>query len=413
LQKLAENAISLAASRRKPIFGYGTSAVIRLNNMYYQDKRQWEMRQTGHRYDENRASQLMRQFSTGGNTNSIFPQQQMMYGQTRPPFNQCMTQQQQMMMTSGPHMVGPSMQMGRLGQMPSFTNGPSPSYTANTRMPFNQQKMGGQGVNSQQMLGYFNNPSPASSLGSNPSQHDPTQRPAVGSVNAPLPFGSPGIQMRTPSMPSSVAPVVNNPDGSSSIVNQGVFSVENPHSALVASRSQFDQTKIDEVLSLFQNCRSRVIAVLMKDTILDLFYDSVFDASPICSCNANIRSAELGLYIQIPGVLSETTRIQQRQQQDPNFKTDYWSGLMSSNSTNPCSCGFSAVRHRLLCGDGRGLFADDVQEAGASQFKAVVRGKEGSSKKRTLNELMDCLRFLSLNRNLATSFKQVRKNLIF
>lgn len=80
---------------------------------------------------------------------------------------------------------------------------------------------------------------------------------------------------------------------------------------------------------------------------------------------------------------------------------------MSGNSTNPCSCGFSAVRHRFLCGDGRGLFADDVQEAGAKHFRALGRGKEGSTKKRALNELMDCLRFLTLNRNLATCFKQV------
>lgn len=83
---------------------------------------------------------------------------------------------------------------------------------------------------------------------------------------------------------------------------------------------------------------------------------------------------------------------------------------MMGGAASQCSCGFSAVRHRFLCGDGRGLFAEDVQEAGGtlSQFKALGRGNDRSwSKKKTLNELMDCLRFLSLNRNLATSFKQV------
>jgi hypothetical protein len=54
----------------------------------------------------------------------------------------------------------------------------------------------------------------------------------------------------------------------------------------------------DETISLFQATKSSVIAALMKDTMLDLFYDSVFDACPICSCNANIRSGELGLYVQ-------------------------------------------------------------------------------------------------------------------
>lgn len=83
---------------------------------------------------------------------------------------------------------------------------------------------------------------------------------------------------------------------------------------------------------------------------------------------------------------------------------------MLGNASVPCSCGFSAVRHRMLCSVGLGLFGDDVQEAGIviNQFKALGRGNERSySKKRMLNELMDCLRFLSMNRSLAVCFKQV------
>lgn len=372
LQKLAENAVELVGVPRKPLSSYGCSAVTRLNQIYMHEKNQTDMR-FGAQQNNNRNGQMMRQFSASGS--GIFPpqmpsqQQQMMYGQQRPPFNPYLNQQQfngsmtpqqqqQMLMASGPHMVGQAMQMGRPSQ--PFPNGPSPGYPSNTsmppnsnfnRMPFNpqQQRLGGHGSplgsnrfpnsnqqNSQQMLGYFNNPSPASSLSSNPSQHDPTQqqqqiqRPgsvAIGSVSgshAPLPFGSPGIPMvgsvgntfqRTPSMPPSVAAAANNLDASSSVNN--VFSV--------TQRSQADQAKVDEILSLFQNCKSRVIGVLMKDTILDLFYDSVFDACPICSCNANIRSAELGLYVQVPTILTEISRIQQRQQQDPSFK-----GLNSS-----------------------------------------------------------------------------------
>lgn len=40
--------------------------------------------------------------------------------------------------------------------------------------------------------------------------------------------------------------------------------------------------------------KSLVLAVLLQDTVLDLHYDSVFDACPICSCNGNIR-AKVGL----------------------------------------------------------------------------------------------------------------------
>lgn len=36
--------------------------------------------------------------------------------------------------------------------------------------------------------------------------------------------------------------------------------------------------------------KSLVLAVLLQDTVLDLHYDSVFDACPICSCNGNIRA---------------------------------------------------------------------------------------------------------------------------
>lgn len=80
---------------------------------------------------------------------------------------------------------------------------------------------------------------------------------------------------------------------------------------------------------------------------------------------------------------------------------------MLGNTAGPCSCGFSAVRHRSLCGDGRGLFTDDVQEAGA-KFSSMGRGNERLGSKKKLNELVDCLRYLSLHRNLAISFKQVR-----
>lgn len=271
-----------------------------------------------------------------------------------------MTPQQQMMMSShNPQMMNPA--MGRAGNQQMHPNGASPGYPSamqqNTnfqKIPLQQQRLGGIGSpmsapryptpsqqpSQQQMLGYFNDPSPASSLGSNPpSQIDPqngnqqgSQRFGPGSVHsnhAPLPFGSPGIQMnsgpgnanfqqqRTPSMPPSVT--ANNFDVAS-VANQSVFSVEDPASALHGQRSQIDQAKVDEILSLFQNCRSRLIAVLMKDTIMDLHYDSVFDACPICSCNANIRSAELGLYVKVPDALNEVLRIQQRQQQDQTFK---------------------------------------------------------------------------------------------
>jgi hypothetical protein len=115
--------------------------------------------------------------------------------------------------------------------------------------------------------------------------------------------------------------------------------------------------------------------------------------------------------ISAPPDIHSIDQIYQRQQANPSYLPNYWNGLMVGGAGNTCSCGFSAVRHRFLCASGGGLFLDDVREAmGGISLHAVVplmvRGERMLSKKRGLNELMDCLRFLSLNRNLATCFKQ-------
>ncbi len=44
--------------------------------------------------------------------------------------------------------------------------------------------------------------------------------------------------------------------------------------------------------------KALVLAVLMRDTVLDLHYDIIFDSCLICACNnADIRSPELGIYL--------------------------------------------------------------------------------------------------------------------
>lgn len=100
--------------------------------------------------------------------------------------------------------------------------------------------------------------------------------------------------------------------------------------------------------------------------MLNLHYDSVFDACPICSCNTNIRGCELGVYIRVPELLFINDRLQQmpQLQSSPNrFMTDLWTGFTIVPNTAPakCNCGFSAVRHRYL--SGAGLFPSDMREA--------------------------------------------------
>uniref|UniRef100_A0A915CHH7 Mediator of RNA polymerase II transcription subunit 13 n=1 Tax=Parascaris univalens TaxID=6257 RepID=A0A915CHH7_PARUN len=101
--------------------------------------------------------------------------------------------------------------------------------------------------------------------------------------------------------------------------------------------------------------KSLVLAVLLQDTVLDLHYDSVFDACPICSCNGNIRAKELGVYITPPEVLRQPPAQQQIVVSKPT------SGFYN-NTSNPCNCGFSAVRHRYLSMKA-GLFPEDAKEA--------------------------------------------------
>ncbi|VDN07598.1 unnamed protein product [Thelazia callipaeda] len=101
--------------------------------------------------------------------------------------------------------------------------------------------------------------------------------------------------------------------------------------------------------------KSLVLAVLLQDTVLDLHYDSVFDACPICSCNGNIRAKEIGVYITPPEVLRQPPAQQQLIVSKPT------SGFYN-NTSNSCNCGFSAVRHRYLSMKA-GLFAEDAKEA--------------------------------------------------
>ncbi|MFH4976590.1 hypothetical protein AB6A40_003299 [Gnathostoma spinigerum] len=101
--------------------------------------------------------------------------------------------------------------------------------------------------------------------------------------------------------------------------------------------------------------KSLVLSVLLQDTVLDLHYDSVFDACPICSCNGNIRAKELGVYITPPEVLRQSPAQQQSIVSKPT------SGFYN-NTVNTCNCGFSAVRHRYLSMKA-GLFPEDAKEA--------------------------------------------------
>lgn len=107
---------------------------------------------------------------------------------------------------------------------------------------------------------------------------------------------------------------------------------------------------------------SLTIAIVLSDTLLDLHFDSVFDACPICSCSVSIRSRDLGMYITPHMVLSSRERGQTNMRE---YTVGTWSGFHVNSATN-CTCGFSAIRHRYLscCS---GLFEEDADEATTSE----------------------------------------------
>uniref|UniRef100_A0A183C4A1 Mediator of RNA polymerase II transcription subunit 13 n=1 Tax=Globodera pallida TaxID=36090 RepID=A0A183C4A1_GLOPA len=136
------------------------------------------------------------------------------------------------------------------------------------------------------------------------------------------------------------------------------------------------------------SCSARLV-LLIQDTMADLHYDIVFDSCPLCCCNSNIRSAELGIYIGAPReLLLRCDQLQRRQRQlvmgggggtaAAVLLPKQWSGfrIVPTAELQKCNCGFSAVRHRYLCGQGSGLFADDIAEAGGLLWLPILQQQQ-------------------------------------
>lgn len=68
---------------------------------------------------------------------------------------------------------------------------------------------------------------------------------------------------------------------------------------------------------------------------MDLYFDTLFDACPICCCNVNIRGYELGLYIN---AFEKNDEIYKMRENNSKFMPDYWNALRPSSQE--CNCGF-------------------------------------------------------------------------
>lgn len=151
------------------------------------------------------------------------------------------------------------------------------------------------------------------------------------------------------------------------------------------------------------------LSLLLQDTILDLHYDTVFDACPICSCNTAIKARELGLYLTPPDILRQQPYAQAAQ-------ISTWSGF-HVESPNVCACGFSAVRYRYLsmCS---GLFPEDAREATGLEYSVAhiggvedIRNVQTSSvwfdsSSRVDMNLLDVIRIMAQHRDMASMVTQ-------
>uniref|UniRef100_A0A914LHV8 Mediator of RNA polymerase II transcription subunit 13 n=1 Tax=Meloidogyne incognita TaxID=6306 RepID=A0A914LHV8_MELIC len=155
-------------------------------------------------------------------------------------------------------------------------------------------------------------------------------------------------------------------------------------------------------------CNSSLFTLLIQDTIADLHYDIVFDACPLCCCNSNIRSFELGFYITGPKEMlkfCDYLQQRQRQQQPQALLSKHWSGFrIPPVELQKCICGFSAVRHRYLCGQGSGLFQEDIAEALGVIYAPSQRLLLRNFNTNDLSDckLMDLIRHLVISRDVAS-----------
>nr|CDJ81489.1 Mediator complex domain containing protein [Haemonchus contortus] len=228
------------------------------------------------------------------------------------------------------------------GQMPMMPSCPTSGYGV-------PPMMGGYGPSAPNMMGPPHPNAPPAYPGA------PGPPPAYNSMNQMQPMQPPHMrqmQMMQQMMPSQTPMPMMNSYGNNGPANGNMQFAPPP-----ANR---------EVIVPFAEGASVVLAIILQDTILDLHFDSVFDACPICSCNTSIRARELGLYITPPDVLRMPAHVQQAQ-------IGSWSGF-ALEQANTCTCGFSAVRHRYLslCS---GLFPEDSREATAIEHSvAPVNG---------------------------------------
>uniref|UniRef100_A0A8C7UM93 Mediator of RNA polymerase II transcription subunit 13 n=1 Tax=Oncorhynchus mykiss TaxID=8022 RepID=A0A8C7UM93_ONCMY len=147
----------------------------------------------------------------------------------------------------------------------------------------------------------------------------PSPSPATPRFSVPTP--------RTPRTPKGVGTA----SGQGSVKQEGTGTeLSSPASTPSTSLPMSSLTEPQASCPALPEAHSLYAALLLSDSVLNVFKDRNFDSCCICACNMNVKGADVGVYIP-----------------DSTLEDQY-----------RCMCGFSAIVNRRLA-HGTGLFLED------------------------------------------------------
>ncbi|CAB1318551.1 unnamed protein product, partial [Coregonus sp. 'balchen'] len=157
--------------------------------------------------------------------------------------------------------------------------------------------------------------------------------PSMGTTGGILPSPSPATPRfsvptpRTPRTPRGVGTA----SGQGSVKQEGTGTeLSSPASTPSTSLPMSSVTEPHASCPALSEAHSLYAALLLSDSVLNVFKDRNFDSCCICACNMNVKGADVGMYIP-----------------DSTLEDQY-----------RCMCGFSAIVNRRLA-HGTGLFLED------------------------------------------------------
>uniref|UniRef100_A0A914ZAK8 Mediator of RNA polymerase II transcription subunit 13 n=1 Tax=Panagrolaimus superbus TaxID=310955 RepID=A0A914ZAK8_9BILA len=196
----------------------------------------------------------------------------------------------------------------------------------------------------------------------------PGPPPITSTPNSMMPFGGPSPQMNNnnnaflpPPPPYNQIMLNGYNSNQSGRMPSSDNLLLNPFEPLPITTPELTGLQMFEKI---QKSVGFIFVALLRDSILDLHYDAVYDSCPLCSCTESIRTNEFGIYLSIPPDVQVADNVHSDERTAEITVTTRFGGFFVKNrDIEGCFCAFSAVRHRILCYANSNLFTDDIREA--------------------------------------------------